>query len=105
MTKHGVTGLNALQPKEVFVATLMVNGVEYFPATELLVEIGVSRQTLWRWRRRGQIPRGRRYRDGRILFTGREVEMIKRFATSVEIAERPAFHQGRLFDDGDAHKV
>jgi len=85
-------------------ATLKVNGVEYYPATQLLGEIGVSRQTFWRWRQRGQVPAGHRFRDGRLLFTGPEAEMIRRFATSVQIAERPAFYQGRLFDNDDLRK-
>ena len=85
-------------------AALTINGVEYYWATQLLKEIGVSRQTFWRWRHRGQIPAGHRFRDGRLLFTGSEADMIRRFATSVQIAERPASYQGRLFDNGDLRK-
>lgn len=84
--------------------TLTIDGVEYYSTTELLGEIRVSRQTFWRWRRMGQIPAGHRFRDGRLLFTGTEAETIRRFATSIQIAERPAFHQGRLFDNGDLRK-
>jgi hypothetical protein len=83
---------------------LTINGVEYYSATQLLKEIGVSRQTFWRWRQRRHVPTGHRFRDGRLLFTGPEAEMIRRFATSVQIAERPAFYQGRLFDNGDLRK-
>ncbi len=85
-------------------AALTINGVEYYSATQLLEEIGVSRQTFWRWRQKGQVPAGHRFRDGRLLFTGPEAEMIRRFATSVLIAERPAFYQGRLFENGDLRK-
>ena len=85
-------------------ATLTINGVEYYSATQLLREIGVSRQTFWRWRQRGRIPAGHRFRDGRLLFTGPEAETIRSFATSMEIAERPAFSQGRLFNNGDLRK-
>jgi hypothetical protein len=85
-------------------ATLTVNGVEYYPATQLLAEIGVSRQTFWRWRQRGQIPAGHRFRDGRLLFTGPEAELIRSFATSVQAAEKPVSYQGRLFGNGDLQK-
>jgi hypothetical protein len=83
---------------------LTINGVEYYGATQLLGEIGVSRQTFWRWRRKGQIPAGHRFRDGRLLFTGPEAEMVRRFATSIQTADRPASYQGRLFDNGDLRK-
>ena len=84
--------------------TLTINGVNYYPATQLLVEIGVSRQTFWRWRRKGQIPTGHRFRDGRLLFTAPEAEMIRSFATSIQVAEKPVLSQGRLFDNGDLRK-
>ena len=85
-------------------AALTINGVDYFWAAQLLHEIAVSRQTFWRWRQKGQIPTGHRFRDGRPLFTGSEAEMIRRFATSVQLAERPASYQGRRFNDGGSRK-
>ena len=85
-------------------ATLTINGVEYYATAQLLEEIRVSRQTFWRWRRRGQIPAGHRFRDGRLLFTGPEAEMIRSFATSIQAVDRPAFRQGRLFNNGESRK-
>lgn len=85
-------------------ATLTINGVEYYSATQLLGEIRVLRQTFWRWRRRGQIPAGHRFRDGRLLFTVPEAEVIRSFATSVGVAEKPVFYQGRLFGNGDSRR-
>lgn len=63
---------------------LEINGVQYVSSTEVVEELGVSRQTLWRWRREGKIPAGHRYRDGQVLFTGPEVEAIRTHANRIE---------------------
>lgn len=60
-----------------------INGKEYFTATGVASEIGVCRQTLWRWRQSGKIPSGHRHRTGQVLFTGDEVEMICAYANRV----------------------
>jgi transposase-like protein len=57
---------------------------EYWSAAELIRELGVSRQTLWRWRRLRKIPVGRRFRDGQILFTPAEADSIRHYANKVE---------------------
>ena len=57
---------------------------EYWSAAELIRELRVSRQTLWRWRRLRKIPVGRRFRDGQILFTAAEAESIRHYANKVE---------------------
>ena len=64
--------------------SLEIQGVLYFPAAEVAREIGVSRQTLWRWRRDGKIPVGHRFRDRQILFTEDEVVEIRSHANRVE---------------------
>ena len=61
-----------------------VNGVPYICLTDLLRELGISRQTLWRWRQEGKIPAGSRYRDRQVLFTPSEVEQIRGFANRLE---------------------
>jgi len=63
---------------------LKLNGTTYYSVTELIGEVGVSRQTLWRWRHEGKIPAGHRYRDGKVLFNQDEVEQVREFATSIE---------------------
>jgi predicted site-specific integrase-resolvase len=68
----------------VSMAKLEIDGVTYFSATELLSELGVSRQTLWRWRHDGKVPAGHRYRDRTILFTADEVELIRQYANRIE---------------------
>jgi hypothetical protein len=83
-------------------AKLEIGGVTYFSATELIVELGVSRQTLWRWRHHGKIPTGHRYRDKTILFTADEVELIRQYANRIEPTEKaqkqPRFRQLGLFN-------
>src|SRR5688572_3253992 len=64
-----------------------IDGIEYFTATDLQQELGTVRQTLWRWRKAGKIPRGRRYRDRQILFTRQEVVAIRQYANRLEPAE------------------
>lgn len=63
---------------------LEIDGVRYFSAVDIHRELGVARQTLWRWRKSGKIPRGRRYRDHRILFTAPEVDAIRYYANRLE---------------------
>jgi predicted DNA-binding transcriptional regulator AlpA len=82
-------------------STLKINGIDYFSASGIIKELGVSRQTFWRWRQRQQIPAGHRFRDGRIVFTSQEVEAIKSYANSMESISRTQYQQGRLFENGD----
>ena len=78
---------------------MTVKGRVFFTATEVAKEIGVVRQTLWRWRQVRKIPVGRRYRDRQILFTPEEVGQIKEFAHRVEpIGSPDALGQPTLFD-------
>jgi hypothetical protein len=57
--------------------------VTYYRTQEVLSAIGVSRQTLWRWRREAGFPQGCRLR-GKLLFTGEDLEFIREFAFHVE---------------------
>lgn len=75
-----------------------INGIEYFPATELISELSVSRQTFWRWRKQGKIPAGNRFRNGKILFTAAEVETIRQFAKRIEPLDQPRARQLKLFN-------
>ena len=74
-----------LYPRTLFRAMPKeIDSSEYWSAAELIRELHVSRQTLWRWRRVGKIPVGRRFRDGQILFTTAEAESIRHYANKVE---------------------
>jgi excisionase family DNA binding protein len=64
-----------------------IKGEQYFTNSEVSEELGVSRQTLWRWREKGRIPIGLRYRTRQVLFTRSEVEEIKVFANHLEPIE------------------
>jgi len=61
-----------------------INGKKYFQATEVAEAVGVTRQTLWRWRRDGSIPVGSKYRGRQIVYTPTEVEINRQFAERLE---------------------
>ncbi len=74
-----------LHPRTLFRAMPKeIESSEYWSAAELIRELHVSRQTLWRWRRLRKVPVGRRFRDGQILFTAAEAESIRHYANKVE---------------------
>lgn len=72
---------------------IAIDGVEYFTAVDIQREVRVTRQTLWRWRRAGKIPQGRRYRDKTIVFTRAEVEAIREYSNRLEPADSPQLRQ------------
>jgi hypothetical protein len=69
------------------VSPLVIGGVTYFSAAHIHRELGVARQTLWRWRKARKIPQGRRYRDLQVVFTRQEVEAIRKYANRLQPAE------------------
>lgn len=76
---------------------IKIHGVNYFLATDIIKEIGVTRQTFWRWRHEGKIPVGHRFRNGRILFISAEVESIRQFANRIDPIEQETSAQIPLF--------
>ena len=54
-----------------------IDGVEYYSQAQVLKDLRISRQTLYRWRQEGKIPVGNLYRGTRIIFTAEEVEAIR----------------------------
>lgn len=76
-----------------------IQGFEYLSLGEVAEKVGVTRQTLWRWRRRDRVPQGHRGRGGMVLFNPEEVRAIRAFAERVEPIAPPADpEQGSLFD-------
>lgn len=75
-----------------------INGIEYFTVPEILKELRIARQTLWRWRQQQKIPAGHRYRDRNLLYTLDEVEEIRQFANRVEDIGLANKNQLRLFN-------
>jgi hypothetical protein len=73
-----------------------IEGVTYFSPTDIRRDLGVPRQTLWRWRKARKIPQGRRYRDRQIVFTRQEVEAIRNYANRLEPVEPTQTNQLKL---------
>lgn len=66
--------------------TLNIDGMAYYTMKDITGTLMISRQTLWRWRREGRVPLGRRFRDKQLLFTQSEYETIEEFANRIELA-------------------
>ena len=77
---------------------VQIEGITYFSATEIQQELGISRQTIWRWRQDGKIPAGYRLRNRQILFTATERLSIHEFANHLEPADAVGSSQLRLFN-------
>jgi len=75
-----------------------INGREYLQVTEVAESVGVTRQTLWRWRRDGVIPMGRKYRGRQIIYTPSEVEVIRLFAERIEPIDDSRRREKTLFE-------
>lgn len=76
---------------------ILIERIEYFTATDIQRDLGVARQTLWRWRKGGKIPQGRRYRDRLVVFTREEVEAIREYSNRLEPTDSTASDQLKLF--------
>jgi predicted DNA-binding transcriptional regulator AlpA len=76
---------------------ILIERVEYFTAADIQRDLGVARQTLWRWRKGGKIPRGRRYRDRQVVFTRQEVDAIREYSNRLEPVESTGSDQLKLF--------
>lgn len=63
---------------------LDIDGSTFFTANELLVELGLSRQTLWRWRQAGKVPTGNRYRGHQVIFTCEEANRVREHARRID---------------------
>jgi len=83
--------------RRVILSPVEIDGEVYVPAMQVERELGVVRQTLWRWRSDAKVPFGRRHRNGQIIFTLPEVEKIRQFANSFAPSERPDPNQLALF--------
>jgi predicted DNA-binding transcriptional regulator AlpA len=78
---------------------VLIDGTRYFSAIEIAKELGLSRSTFWRWRSRGEIPSGRRYRRGKmVLFTEEEFGAVREFANHLEPVQGSDRDQMKLFN-------
>lgn len=64
--------------------SLEIDGQVFFSSGDLLNSLGVSRQTIWRWRKEGKIPQGHRHRSGKVVFTKEEAKEIAAYANRIE---------------------
>lgn len=75
-----------------------LDGQFYVPASRIEEALGISRQTLWRWRTGGKIPAGHVYRERQLIFTAAEVDEIYEYANRVRPASSTSSpRQIRLF--------
>lgn len=65
---------------------ITINGTTYHSAADLVRDLGISRQTLWRWRKDGLIPAGYVLRKRHVLFTEEEAAAVRAYATLIEPA-------------------
>ena len=77
---------------------IQIDNVTYYSATEVIGDLNVSRQTLWRWRNKGKVPAGHRYRNKHVLFTSAEAEEIRQFANRIEPIDQSDANQLKLFN-------
>ena len=75
-----------------------IDGVSFYSAGEVAAEAGVTRQTLWRWRRAGKVPAGYRFRNRQILYTEDELQQIRSYANHLEPLSQKNDRQLSIFD-------
>jgi hypothetical protein len=75
-----------LKPQVRPLAGIRIGNETYYEAKEVLNMVGVSRQTLWIWRKDKLIPAGSRFRN-RIVFSKEETAVIATFAAKLEPVE------------------
>lgn len=106
MTLHGVARrrLVGVQRAKYAIAMtqVIIDGVTYLPLQTVANRLGVSRQTLWRWRKDDLVPAGHRHRSGQVLFTASEFVQIQEHANRLEPLDPPVDRrQIPLFSDLD----
>ena len=84
---------------------MQIKEINYFTAADIQREIGVVRQTLWRWRKAEKIPQGRLYRGRQVVFTTQEVEAIREYANRLEPAESSDSDQMKLFTNSPKRRA
>lgn len=74
-----------------------IAGRRYFTANQAAEVLGVERTTFYRWRKKDLVPQGRKFRDGRLLFTEEELEEARAFAYQMGSVGAARRDQLRLF--------
>jgi predicted DNA-binding transcriptional regulator AlpA len=73
-----------------------VSGKLFYTLTEVADFADVTRQTIWRWRKAGKIPDGRKYRGREVLFNRGEVEEIYAHANRLEPSDLASDFENQL---------
>jgi DNA-binding transcriptional MerR regulator len=68
----------------------MTDGGDYFTTKDVLKQVGISRNTLFLWLKKGKIPEVVRDRNGHRLFTPQDVAQIVAFKDQKIFPEQPA---------------
>lgn len=76
-----------------------IDGVKFLEVGELLKRLRITRQTLWRWRQKGLIPSGHRYRGRQVVFSPQDAAAIEEYANRIEAIDNSNGSQLRLFND------
>lgn len=61
-----------------------LKGKTFYTLGDVAEVVDVARQTIWRWKKDGKVPAGRRYRGRELLFTQDEMEEIYAYAHRLE---------------------
>lgn len=88
----------ANRKRSIGAASIEVAGIKYFSVVSVARAVGVSRQTVWRWRLARKIPSGHLYRNHQTVFTAEEFEAVREFANRVEPMGHPVSPQMGLFN-------
>mgnify|MGYP003573555568 CR=1 FL=1 len=86
-------------PKKVTRMPVLVDGIEFLTLKEVVDAVGITRQTLWRWRQEGKIPAGHRFRARHVVFTPDEMQQIERYANRIDSIDTSEKRQRDLFCD------
>lgn len=62
---------------------IFVNNIKYLTTSDIVETLGVTRQTLWRWRKAGLVPKGNRYRGRKVIFNEQDRASIESYALRV----------------------
>lgn len=80
--------------------SLQIKGITYYTIAEMAAELGISRQTLWRWRQRGVIPVGQRYRGRNVILSAEEWTLVADYAQRLEPVGSRGIPQSGVRDTG-----
>ena len=82
----------------------ILNKNKHITAAEACESLSISRQTLWRWRKAGVVPKGGLLRRKTVVFTEQEFAEIQAYALQiVPLDEQPA-QLGLSFTSGRGYK-